>query len=286
MSENNKTKYHFDNYFDGRPINYGKISLIQIGRRYLNENTVIGTHTHLNWFELTIATKGECIVSSNGEESTIHAGDIYVSFPCDLHDIKTTDKELEYDYLSFVIDDSKLSELFNNISLNTSAKLRIFRDERVQFLVSSAISEFKIEKTFRSELLSSIFNQIVIYTMRDLMSSTRSTANVNDSDVLCQQIMNYIDTHVYSIESLNILTDIFSYNYSYLSNLFKKNTSITILDYYTNKRLETAKALIIENKKKIHEIAEMLNYSSTFTFSRAFKKKYGYPPVKMKPNKS
>ena len=122
--------------------------------------------------------------------------------------------------------------------------------------------------------------------MRNLMSSTRSTANVNDSDVLCQQIMNYIDTHVYSIESLDILTDIFSYNYSYLSNLFKKNTSITILDYYTNKRLETAKALIIENKKKIHEIAEMLNYSSTFTFSRAFKKKYGYPPVKMKPNKS
>jgi AraC-like DNA-binding protein len=42
--------------------------------------------------------------------------------------------------------------------------------------------------------------------------------------------------------------------------------------------LETARVLILERKKKFGEIADLLNYSSLFSFSKAFKAKYGISP--------
>lgn len=90
--------------------------------------------------------------------------------------------------------------------------------------------------------------------------------------------MHYIDTHIYSIKNLSCLSERFSYNYSYLSDLFKKCTGNTIANYYQTRRLETAKLLINSGELKITSIAERLNYSSLYTFSKAFKKKYGLSP--------
>jgi AraC-like DNA-binding protein len=41
--------------------------------------------------------------------------------------------------------------------------------------------------------------------------------------------------------------------------------------------METGKALVLENKKSISEIAEMLGYN-LYSFSKAFKKRYGVSP--------
>ena len=72
------------------------------------------------------------------------------------------------------------------------------------------------------------------------------------------------------------------YSYGYLSALYKKTTSNTLSDYYRNKKLELAKHLVIEKKLKIGEIAEILNYSSVYAFSKAFKNKFGVSPEKYK----
>ena len=44
--------------------------------------------------------------------------------------------------------------------------------------------------------------------------------------------------------------------------------------------MKTAKALILEQKKTIGEIAEMLGYN-LYSFSKAFKKRYGISPKAM-----
>ena len=90
--------------------------------------------------------------------------------------------------------------------------------------------------------------------------------------------MNYIDTHIYSIKKLEDLAKITDYSYGYLSALYKKTTSNTLSDYYHEKKMDAARLLILENKYKIIEIAEMLNYTSVYSFSKAFTKRYGISP--------
>ena len=120
-----------------------------------------------------------------------------------------------------------------------------------------------------------------MYIIRNFNNSKRDDRTVSDAEILCLQLMNYIDTHIYSLCNLYDLSDKFNYNYSYLSALFKKTTNKTLAEYFRNRKLETAKVLILEKNKKIGEIAEMLNYSSTFAFSKAFKEKYGISPSKI-----
>jgi AraC-like DNA-binding protein len=54
------------------------------------------------------------------------------------------------------------------------------------------------------------------------------------------------------------------------------------MNYYKNRRLQTARLLLQSGQFSVTDISAMLNYSSVYSFSLAFKKKYGYPPSEEK----
>ncbi|HBF86143.1 MAG TPA: hypothetical protein DDW54_00530 [Clostridiales bacterium] len=274
-------KYHFNNLYYNSPLKCGDIYLIQIGRMYCDEHTEILSHVHTDFFELTVARAGKGKAFANGVGTPIKQGDIYVSLPKDAHRIVPDENEpLEYDFFSFYTDNAELASELGKIALyRGSPTERVFKDEKIGDLIANAINEFGEEKPFSKQLTEHIFMQIVIYMIRDLNNS-RSTDKINKSrsDLLCYRLMNYIDTHVYSMKSLEELSEFTNYNYSYLSTLFKRTTKKTLADYYRDKKLETAKLLISEKRLKIGEIAEKLNYSTVYSFSKAFKEKYGFSP--------
>lgn len=282
MSET-KTRYHWIKDYVTEPLTLGEIDLLQIGRRYCEPTEIIGAHPHLDWFELTIVTKGTGVVITNGAETKVQTGDIYLSFPCDVHDIRAdAENKLDYDFLSFVCHDKNLRAELKNITRSYwGGENRVFQDEKISFLVKQAISEFLTENQQHSTiLLADILHLILVYLIRDFSNVKQKTANVSEAEVLCFQLMNYIDTHIYSIEKLEELAPKFNYNYGYLSGLFKRTTGKTLFEYFQHRKMETAKALLLEKKKKVGEIAEMLGYT-LYSFSKAFKSKYGISPKNM-----
>ena len=282
MSEN-KTRYHLVNTYVNNPLRFGNVYLIQIGRRYCEPTEIIPAHPHLNWFELTIISSGKGVIITNEEETPVKSGDIYLSFPCDIHEIRADEQtKLEYDFFSFYCDDSLLKNDLKSITQNfRGGYSRIFQDEKIADLIQKAITEFSIkDQLYTEHLLADIFHLSIVYLIRDFNHEQQKTANVSDAEILCFQLMNYINTHIYSLQKLEDLAPKFNYNYSYLSGLFKKTTGKTLLEYYQQRKMEIAKVLILEKKKKISEIAEMLHYS-LYSFSKAFKAKYGVSPKTM-----
>ena len=119
----------------------------------------------------------------------------------------------------------------------------------------------------------------MIYLIRDLeRESAPRVRGASHADAICYKIMNYIDTHICTISSLEELSDAIGYNYSYLSDLFKETTGNTVSSYYRGRRLELAMEMLREGRMSITEIAERLGYSSLYAFSRAFKEKFGVSP--------
>ncbi len=273
-------RYHVVHDYITTPLSFGEINLIQIGRRFCEPGTGIKPHTHINWFELTIITSGQGTISTNGEECSVKSGEIHLAFPYEVHDIRADKNvKLEYDCISFFPNSSPYKENFKDIAItHRSANRRVFRDEKVSSLIANAISEFSVNKIFFKQIINGILLQVLAYTVRSFNDVQSKTADVTETQILCLQIMNYIDTHIYSLTNLAELTTKFNYNYNYLSSLFKKTTDKTLAEYMRNRKLEIAKVLILENKKKIGEIAEILNYSSIFSFSKAFKSKFGLSP--------
>ena len=133
-------------------------------------------------------------------------------------------------------------------------------------------------------MISSLLEIIVLYTISAFLDNNSSTNKLTPSlhEELCFMIMSYINSNIFTMTNLKELTKITNYSYPYISSVFHKTTSMSLLEYYHFQRLEKAKELIQENNYSLTTIAYKLNYTSIYSFSKAFKKLYGHSPQEYK----
>lgn len=65
-----------------------------------------------------------------------------------------------------------------------------------------------------------------------------------------------------------------------ISKTFKSSYGMNITEYLTQKRLSKALELINEGKLSVLQVALAVGYTNQSSFGRAFKKFYGYSPLK------
>ena len=274
--------YHLTKNYFKKPVCFGEISVSQIGRMYCNSTTVIKPHKHTDLFELTIVTGGKGAVITNGVSTQVSLGDIYLSFPGDIHEI-VTDKTnpLKFDFWAFKCNEGEFHDPLSDIQkTHADACMRVFCDEYIKQTVANVISEIDDTKIFSEKLVFACLTQVIIYLIRDFKKIPQSklSVRVTEHEALCYKLMNYIDTHIYSIRSLTELEGVTGYSYNYLSTLFKKTTSLTLHQYYNDKKTEIISQLIKENRLSLTEISEAFGYSTVYAFSKAFKNTTGLCP--------
>lgn len=96
---------------------------------------------------------------------------------------------------------------------------------------------------------------------------------VNDDGI--NKIKHYIEQHYADDINLQKMSEIFSYNITYLGQKFKAETGITITRYIDNIRIEKAKFLLMNNKIKVYEVAKKVGYPHMDSFYKKFKKYEG-----------
>lgn len=277
----NEKKYHLDMHYLDHPVRFGEISLIQLGRLHCTNHTVIDMHSHRNWFEITVATDGEGTIIIGNTEVSVSRGDIHLSFPGDFHGIRSDNvNALKYDFFAFSTESPFFKEKLEQImQTRRAADQRVVRDEKIEHLIKNAIAEVNHPTELSDAILESIFRQILLYLIRDFQcTDIPKLESVGTPDEICYQVMHYIDTHIYTLNGLMELSEVMRYNYSYLSDLFSKVTGDTLQNYYQSRRLRAAQLLLGEKNLKLGEIANLLRYSSIYSFSRAFKDKFGVSP--------
>src|SRR5690606_9562701 len=71
-------------------------------------------------------------------------------------------------------------------------------------------------------------------------------------------------------------------DYSYISNLFSQQESLTIEQFYILQKIERVKELLVYDELNLNEIAAKLNYSSASHLTKQFKKVTGSTPTSFK----
>lgn len=99
---------------------------------------------------------------------------------------------------------------------------------------------------------------------------------------LVREVINYIDVNIYHEISLKSAADAFQVSTSHLSNLFKKETGKSFINYVTLVKLCRAKKLLKNPKNKVYEVGLMLGYTDYAYFYQVFKKVFGVPPSQLK----
>lgn len=279
---NAKVKYAIDKNYIPAPRRFGDNLLYQVGRIHCEADHVITLHAHLNWYELTVVTGGKGSVITNGVSVDVSKGDVYLSFPSEFHEIRSSsDDPLKFCFFAFWSEREELRRELEEISQRCMlADCRVFRDDRVSFLVGNVISELTSEQIYAEEQVRAMMEQIIYYTVRGFVSlaDAKKEKSISRPEEFCYRIMNYIDTHIYTTSALSDISEALHYNYSYISDLFKRTTGETLSAYYRRRRLDTARLLLNEGKLSVTQISELLNFSSIYTFSRSYKDYFGIPP--------
>lgn len=96
---------------------------------------------------------------------------------------------------------------------------------------------------------------------------------------LITQMKIYVDSNYTDPNfSLQEMADYFKMGTSYLSQIFKRQTGKTLIEYYTTLRMEHAKRLLADSQNKLDDIALQVGYLNTSSFIRRFKQCYGISP--------
>ncbi|WP_019535796.1 AraC family transcriptional regulator [Paenibacillus ginsengihumi] len=93
-----------------------------------------------------------------------------------------------------------------------------------------------------------------------------------------EKLRQYIENNLCNDISLESLSDYLGMNPNYVSKLFHTVMGKTFIEYVTDMKMQRASQLLIETKRTVQEIAELLGYRSTPHFIRVFKERYGLTP--------
>lgn len=93
------------------------------------------------------------------------------------------------------------------------------------------------------------------------------------------RVLEYVDSNFLTLEGLEQVADVFGYNYTYLSRLFKKMSGVSMNKYITEKKIALSKQMIREHPEMVlEEVCELCGYNDCRYFSRVFKSQTGITP--------
>ncbi len=173
----------------------------------------------------------------------------------DLFDFKLTDIYFDYDR-------SLWDKIFSSISS--------LLDELEEFNVNS-ISSFRKEYTSERMHWFNLFSKF-FWDFYIALSSHNAAGSQNKKDTdLMELIIEYLKENLQEKYSLDKLAAHLKYNPIYLCSYFKRNSGLTISQYFNKLKIIKSCEYLRSTNKSLTEIACLLNFSSPNHFSRSFK---------------
>lgn len=155
----------------------------------------------------------------------------------------------------------------------------------------NSISVDNIRINFDINEFSALFNEMYtlehtrnwfLYIFDKYIEATKKIELVTDNKycLLVQQIKDHVKGN-FSDQNLNVeqIARLYNYTSNHISKIFKNTTGQYLHKYITDIRIQQAKNLLRETNHSIHEISDMIGFSSYNYFFSFFKKETGLTPI-------
>ena len=177
------------------------------------------------------------------------------------------------------LSDDPLQNLKYHFVITTAQAARYCIEGGMDLSEAYSLSDFYIQKADRCRKPQEITDLHPImcldYTTR--MKNLRKNAICSKQIAQC---IDYIFDNLHARITVDELADYVELNPSYLSRLFKREVGISISDYIRQKKVETAKNMLIYSEYKPADIAMILAFPTQSYFTEIFRKQTGLTPAK------
>ena len=283
--ETTKNKFLNDYNFVNEPKVFNDLLLYQLGEIYCEDDAVCPAHTHLDFFELTFIVSGKGVIYCEDEPIKVKKNDLFVSLPFEQHKIVSDTKDpLRYYFISFSFAPNssfKTDILYTPTLLHLPSTLRTHNSQSWENHFINLLSTIQENNKFsdlKFELMVKTLCISLWQTCNSIPTKQYSSPKCVEERNLFYKIIHYIDEHLTKIDNLTEIADALHYNYVYISRIFKMKSGKSIYQYFSERKLLLAEQLLKDEAMSVTKIAEHLNYSSIYVFSRSFKKHFGFSP--------
>lgn len=235
-------------------------------------------HSH-DFYEFIIMLRGSCTAFINKGEYTLVKDDVVCMSPEDSHNFSGQSEDLHI--LSFSVKSSEVAEACKYIGKTT--------EECFGFKAHPLIfQEPQLQSALRF-IYTDINDNALVYEYKFLLSylmkSLAVKAENGDKDE-CPRAIAAALKEMKKRENLkkgvDALAEIAGYSRPHMLRLMKKYFNMTMHEYISEQRLETAYNDLVLTNSRPEDIAEELGYKSFSHFSKKFKKKYMITPAELR----
>jgi len=236
-----------------------------------------------NFWELVYVDKGSVVAATKKEEFLLHEGEIIFHKPNEFHSLRSSGQIKPSVFIITFVCPSPAIRYFRGLHTHLPAPLRplireIIKERNATFgdqFLSTADHRpsFKENPILGGQQL--IRNYLQILLIQLMRSDTQNRIFSNQAllnDHLTQQVVHYLEEHLYDGASIDTVCTHFNYSKTYLCTAFGQSAGMGIMQYYNRLRLEEAKRLLRDGSMTITQISDKLSFCNPHYFSHAFQK--------------
>ncbi|NQX70346.1 helix-turn-helix transcriptional regulator [Paenibacillus alba] len=233
------------------------------------EGDVIMEHDH-PFHEILYALDGEGQLTLDGKQLDFNKDHGVVIVPFSPHAV-VSDSNLTILVLAFdaqLLDISVQKELLD-VFFNVSSMIRLnpFLGSELRQLLRKMLFELS-----RGNPLNLLAMKLKLSELLLVLARAQQPSHVIDADSLrAEKLRLYIDSHYFEIMHSNDISVKLGMSTRHVNNIFKKQYSITPIQYLTEVRIEMAKKMLVETDKEIVCICFEVGFETLSSFYRMFK---------------
>ena len=224
------------------------------------------THFHKNP-ELIYVVKGCISLTVNENELTLGEGEWAMVLSNQIHSFSVGESAAAW---VAVFSEDFVPEFAACIRDKQGSRISFVLEESVEVFVRENLIFTDSSMLMKKACLSAICDQY----LKKVSLETRKTKN----DCLICNVIDYVATHYCEDISLRSVTEVFGYEYHYLSRLLNQSYKVRFKQLVNEYRVEHAISLLKEGERSMTEISMLCGFQSIRSFNEVFRSVTGYPP--------
>ena len=232
------------------------------------------THLHRD-LELVLLFEGETEVLADSVHAKMKGGDVFLTFPNQIHAYKTIQRER---YMIFTVKADLLPELAEVFELSiprSPVSEGAGRDPNVLALFEALAEACRLENHPYADARRRGYLLALFAELLGRMDITGIA--VGDSGAL-RSIVAFCTRNFSENLSLSLLEEKLHLNKYYISHLFSGKLGLRFNDYVNSLRISEACRYLVATDRSITEISELVGFNTLRTFNRSFIKQMGMSP--------
>lgn len=242
-----------------------------------------GRDKHPFW-EFVYVDNGRVIATADDSTHIINKGEIIFHEPDSVHSVKCDgETPANIFIMTFVARDKAMNTFKDRIAkvpYNLQGILAaIVNEMQYTYGECPGVLREHPQKPFGAEqMLKTYLEQFLILMKRSIESENTENSydkllqhNNTSTNRLVADIVKLLEDNIYGNVTIDDIKASTNYGKSQICDIFKKATGKTVIQYYTELKINEAKFLMREQRLNNSQISDMLGFSSPQYFTRVFK---------------